>query len=46
MIRVGHLDPDLVAGVLLDAETDVAYMKRTQVRAELLSGEILKALNY
>jgi hypothetical protein len=46
VIRVGHLDPDLVAGVLLDAETEVAYMKRAQVRAELLAGEILKALNY
>ena len=46
VVRVGHLDPDLVAGVLLDAETDVAYMKRAQVRAELLAGEILKALNY
>jgi len=46
VIRVGQLNPDLVAGVLLDAETEVAYMKRTQVRAELLAGEILKALNY
>jgi hypothetical protein len=46
VIKVGHLDPDLVAGVLLDAETDVAYTKRAKVRSELLAGEILKALNY
>ena len=46
VIRVGHLDSDLVAGVLRDAPTEVAYMKRTQVRAKLLAGEILKALNY
>lgn len=46
VVRVGRLDPDLVAGVLFDAETDVAYVRRAEVRAQLLAREILKALNY
>ena len=46
VVRVGHLDSDLEAGVLRDAVTGVVYMKRAQFRANLLTGEILKALNY